>query len=188
MREEKNMSKSEEDFQASIRVLRGALSMYESGLRDAYRVIATELRKLLCDRNPLLLRVRPDFKLHKLHWTELLEGCPSLVDGMEIMMPGRLTMKSDGTSHFELMFAKSITLLDPKEWVRQPFLSPSITIWELIKSVADKEGAHSDPDYNETLVRAKIVKYVRDDSHIPAIVALGEYLANWLRDNGAISA
>ncbi len=162
--------------------------MYNSGLKDAYRVVATELRKLLCDRNPLLLRVRPDFKLHKLHWTEVLEGCPSLADGMEFMMPGQLNVSADGTYHFELMFGKSITLIEPKEWVRQPFLSPSITIWELIKSVADKEGAHSDPDFDETLVRAKMVKYVRDDSHIPAIVALGDYLTNRLRDSGAISA
>jgi len=179
------MSKSEEDFQASIRVLQGALAMYDSGTTDAYRVIATELRKLLCDKNPLLPRVRPEFMLHKLHWTELLERCPSLAVGLELIMPGELTV-SKGMYHFELMFGKSNALMKPKDWVKQPLLSPSITIWELIKSVADKEGAHSDPDYNETLVQAKMVKYVRDDSHIPSIVALGDYLVKWLRDSGKI--
>jgi hypothetical protein len=107
---------------------------------------------------------------------------------MEFMMPGQLTVKrATGTYHFELTFAGPDKLMEPREWVRQPFLSPSITIWELIKSVADKEGAHSDPDYNDTLVQAKMVKYVKDDSHIPAIVALGDYLMKWLRDSGAIS-
>jgi hypothetical protein len=182
------MSKSEEDFQASISVLRAALSMYGSGLKEGYRVVATELRKLLCDKNPLLPRVRPDFKLHKLDFTELLEECPSLADGMVFMMPGRLSVnRATGTYHFELTFGKSGKLMEPQEWVRQPFLSPSITIWELIKSVADKEGAHSDPDYNDTLVQAKIVKYVQDDSHIPAIVALGDYLMERLRKTGAIA-
>jgi hypothetical protein len=57
----------------------------------------------------------------------------------------------------------------------------------LIKSVADKESAHSDPDYNETLLQAKIVKYVEDDSHIPAIVALGDYLVKWLNDSKDLS-
>lgn len=182
------MSKSEDDFQASVRVLQGALAMYDSGLKDAYRVVATELRKLLCDKDPLLVRVRPNLKLHKLHWTEVLESCPSLAEALEVMVPGQSSISSDGTYHFELMFAKSMMLMEPEEWIRQPFFSPSITIRELIKSVADKEGAHSDPDYNETLVRAKMVKYVRDDSHIPAIVALGDYLAKWLRDSRAISA
>ena len=102
------MSKSEADFQASINVLQAALGMYEAGLKDCYRVVATELRKLLCDKNPLLPRVRPDFKLHKFHWTELLEGCPSLADGMAFMIPGRLSInRATGTYHFELMFGKS---------------------------------------------------------------------------------
>lgn len=182
------MSKSEEDFQASIHIILGALEMYDSGLKDAYRIIATELRKLLCDKNPLIPRVHPSFKLHKLHWTEVLENTPSLIDGLVVMMPGRLSVTSNGTYHFQLTFAKSATLIEPLEWVKQPLLSPSITIRELIKSVADKEGAHSDPDYNETLVQAKIVKYVQDDSHIPTIVALGDYLVRWLYDSGTITA
>jgi hypothetical protein len=182
------MTKSEDDFQASVVVLQEALRMYDSGERDAYRLIATELRKLLCDRDPLLPRVRPGLKLHKLHWTQVLEGCPSLAEGLEVMMPGQLTVSRDGTYDFELVFAQPTALVGPTEWVGQPFLSPSITVWELIKSVADKEGAHSDRDYNETLVRAKMVKYVRDDSHIPAVVALGRYLTKWLRDSGAVAA
>jgi hypothetical protein len=182
------MSKSEADFQASVGVLERALADYDSGARDAYRVIATELRKLLCDRNPLLPRVRPGLKLRKLRLTQILEGCPSLAEGVEVMVPGQLSISSDGTYDFELVFAQPITLMEPTKWARQPFLSPSITVWKLVKSVADKEGAHSDPHYDETLMRAKRVKYVRDGSHIPAIVALGRYLTKRLRDSGAVSA
>ena len=100
-------------------------------------------------------------------------------------MPGRLTISgAAGTSHFELMFAESMTLMGVKEWVKQPFFSPSTTIRDLIKSVADKESVHSDPVYNETLVRAKLVKYFRDESHIPGIVAIGDYLSQRLQDAG----
>jgi hypothetical protein len=107
---------------------------------------------------------------------------------MLLMMPGRLHSSSDGSSKFELVFAKSGEMMTVREWVNQPFLSPSITIWELVKSVADKEAAHSDPSFNETIVSAKIVKYVEKESHIPAIAAIGDYLCRWIQDSGAISA
>lgn len=183
-----SMSKSEIDFQASIKMLRSALRMYYSGKIEAYLWIAIELRKLICDKDALLPRVRPNLRLHKLHWTELLEQSPSLAESLEMMMPGRLHVSSDGVSRFELLFAKSGELLSPKDWVNQPMFSPSITIWELVKSVADKEAAHSDPEFNETLVRSKMVKYAKEESHVPAIVALGDYIYKWLYDLGSISA
>lgn len=182
------MSKSENDFQASIQILEKNLEVYYSGTKEIYRVIATELRKLLCDRNPLLSRVRPEFRMHKLHFTDLLNTMPESMKGsLDTFMPGRLTIK-EGTSKFELLFSKSDEgiLMAPEDWIKQAIISPEITIRELVKSVADKEGAHSDPEYNDTLIKAKLTKYVSDESHIPIIVAIGEYLLNWLRDNGQI--
>lgn len=180
------MTKSEEDFVASIRLLDAALELYDKGLKDAYRAVATELRKLLCDRNSLLPRVHPSCRLHKLHCTEVLESCPSLVDGLQLIMPGRLTISANGDYKFQLLFAKTRALMSITDWVQQPIFSPKITIHELIRSVADKEGVHSDPDYNETLIKAKLVKYVRDDSHIPCIIAIGKYLRAWLQDSRVI--
>lgn len=180
------MSKSEDDFGASLDVMTVSIANYRTGVAASYRVVATELRKLLCDRNPLLPRVRPSLRLHKLHWTEVLEACPSLADGLEVMMPGRLSISAHGNSHFELLFAKSGNLMAVEEWIQQPFFSPSISVRDLIKSVADKEGAHSDPDFNETLVRAKLVKYDRNESHMSAVVAMGDYLVNWIRDSGTL--
>ena len=177
------LSKSEEDFRASLRILAKAIDDYFGGFEDAYRTVATQLRMLLCDRNPLLPRVRPNLGLHKLHWTEVLEGMPSLAEKMTFMMPGDLTV-SNGSGYFELIFAKSEILLSVKDWVNQPFFSPEITVREFIRSVADKEAAHSDPDYNDTLVQAKMVKYVQQESHMPGIVAIGQYLIRWLRDAG----
>jgi hypothetical protein len=126
-------------------------------------------------------------QLHKLHWSEVLENCPSLAEGLEMMMPGKLLSRGDGTSYFELSFAKAGGMLEVKSWVEQPFINPQITIWHFIKSVADKEASHSDPEWDETLVRAKLVKYVEDESHLPCTVAIGEYLVRWLRDCGEIA-
>ena len=69
-----NISKSESDFRASLRILSKAVNDYIGGFEDAYRTVAVQLRLLLCDRNPLLPRVRPELQLHKLKWTEVLEG------------------------------------------------------------------------------------------------------------------
>ena len=131
------MSKSDDDLRASLDVMAASIGNYRTGVAASYRVVATELRKLLCDRNPLLPRVRPSLRLHKLHWTEVLKGCPSLADGLEVMMPGRLTVSANGDSHFELSFARSRELMAVEEWVQQPFFSPSISVRDVIRSVAD---------------------------------------------------
>lgn len=174
------MEKSEEDFRASIKMIRELLKLYNSGIKDSYRLISVELRKLLCDTNALLPRAIPELKLHKLHWTEVFEKTPSLKEGLVVIMPGKLTVDSNGNSNFQLSFANSESLISIKEWVAQPFLNINITIWELIKSVADKEGAHSDPGFDSTLLLAKFTKYIKDESHIPSIVAIADYTLNMI--------
>ena len=128
------MGKSEEDFAASVQLLDATLELYDKGLKDAYRAVATELRKLLCDGNSLLPRVRPNFRLYKLHWTEVLDGCPLLAEGLEVMMPGLLTVSTNGDYRFELLFAKTRALMSIGDWVQQPIFSPKVTIRELINS------------------------------------------------------
>jgi hypothetical protein len=180
------MEKTEQDFQSSIIMIRHLLELYNSGTKEAYRTISVELRKLLCDKNALLPRARPDFKLHKLHWTEVLEKTPSLREGLVMIMPGRLKIEENGNSTFQLTFTQSKSLITVKEWISQPILNVNITVWELIKSVADKEGAHSDPDYDSTLLFSKLVHYVKDESHIPTIVAIADYLIKWFDDSNLL--
>ena len=43
------MTKSEKDFEASFSVLASNIKSYYSGNKHAYRPVAVELRKLLCD-------------------------------------------------------------------------------------------------------------------------------------------
>lgn len=173
------MNKTELDFQASGKNLRKFIELYKSGSKEMYLPISVELRKLLCDKNPLLPRARPNFEMHKLHWTKLLEGMPSLREAMVMMIPGKLTFDDSGNSSFQLSFADPLILISIKEWIGQPFLNIKMTIWGFIKSVADKEGAHSDTEYDDNLLFAKGILFVEDESHIQAIVAIADYLLYW---------
>jgi len=177
------MEKTQTDFSASIKVLRHNLNGYHSGTKECYRPVSVELRKLLCDKNPLLSRAKPEIRLHKLNWTEIFEKSPSLKEGLTMIMPGRLTVKN-GTGFFELMFADSKTLMEISDWIEQPFLNIQITIREIIKSVGDKEGAHSDLSYNDTLLLAKKIKYLDNESHISGIIGIGDYLSSLLNYKG----
>ncbi len=98
-------------------------------------------------------------------------------------MPWRLESKGDWSYTFKLWFAQSQTLIPFYEWIKQPIINLNITIFELIKSVADKEGAHSDTNYNSTLEHAKLVKYITDDSHIPVIVGIWEYIVAIIKNS-----
>jgi hypothetical protein len=146
--------KTATDFLASLTVLEVNLRMFHEGVRDTYRVAATELRKLLCDGGSTLLpRVFTDVRLHKFHQTYLLEQSPSLAPGLQIGLPGRLEVKN-GRPRFSLLFARSAEQMPLDAWLKQPMLGPDLSVREFVRSIADKEGAHSDPKYNDTLARA----------------------------------
>jgi hypothetical protein len=175
------MGKTADDFRASLAILKANLGLFEEGARDVYRVIAVELRKLMCDRpRPLLLRVFREVHLHKLHLTGLLEECPSLAVGLVNYIPGRLTCDANGRAVFRLLFDKSKARLSLKEWIQQPCFNREITIHELIKSVADKEGAHADPDYNTTLRHTRQWKLIDDASHTMVVCGISRYLLDVL--------
>ena len=172
--------KTATDFLASISILEANIRLFHQGVRATYRVVATELRKLLCDgQNTLLLRVFTEIRFHKLHWTDILNRSPSLANGLQILLPGRLEFNSS-RPRFKLLFAKTKEQMPLDEWLDQPLFGPDLSVRELLRSVADKEGAHSDPKYNETLARAKLVQYCSEESHLHCIVGFGEYLLDFL--------
>jgi len=169
------------DFLATVTVLEANIGLFHGGVRDVYRVVATELRKLLCDgKSTLLPRVFVDMRLHKFHWTHILEKTPSLAEGLQILLPGHLEI-TNGKAHFRLLFAPTQEQIDLEAWLEQPLLGPDLSVRELIRSVADKEGAHADPRYNDALARAKCVRYAADESHLHCIVGIAEYLLAFMR-------
>lgn len=172
--------KREEDFVSSIKILRHSTESFKNGLQEAYRPASVELRKLLCDREPLLSIARPEFKLHKLYSTQRSENePPEMLDRASFFMPGKIVIKTNSYV-FTLNFANPLTLLSPKDWVKQPFFTKEITIWKLIKTVADKEGAHSDIRNDDTLSLLGGMKMYDDKFHMAGIITISDYLIQWI--------
>lgn len=83
-----------------------------------------------------------------------------------------------------MTFANGWIEMEIIDWLEQPFFNQAITIREVIKSVGDKEAAHSDENYNDTLTYSMNVKYYDKDSSAAGIIGLGDYVAEILKRNG----
>ncbi|MBI2019874.1 hypothetical protein HYS94_00425 [Candidatus Daviesbacteria bacterium] len=175
--------KQREDLIKSFRLLDFYLNHFEKGKVELYLPMATELNKLLCDSNtPLVVLVIGDVKLPRLYFTKLLQEMPSLLDGLEHFMPGKLSFTKRGVPIFNLVFSQEVELIDIKDWLNQIFFKEGITIRELIKSVRDKEAAHSDPDYNEVLKNTREWLYGNEASHILGIYGISRLLFDVFKD------
>ena len=108
----------------ALRLIRGAVEQYHAGVYPSYRLVAAQLRLLLCDTNrvhnrltdvSLLPRARPRVRLHPL-------------------LAGRLELDRQ---------AEKLSL---KEWLSQPVPAyPALTLRELIRAVSELDGgAHVD--------------------------------------------
>lgn len=170
--------KNKSDLENSFELLAFYIKHYEEGRTNLYLPMAVELRKLLCEKDPapLITRVIPNFNLYKLNTTKIFEQTPSLLVGLENIMPGRLENLENGITNFSLGFAKEKELMSIDNWVDQYFFNENITIRELIKSVADKEATHSDKNYNNTLLHCKNWSFNDTNCHILGIYAISKYL------------
>lgn len=170
------MNKEENDIVASIEILRANIEMFHRGKRELYRVIAVELRKLLCDgQQSLLPRVVPELQLHP-----VIENPAVLPRGFQgklvFEIPSTMNFDGKGGSRVEAIFDESKQSIKLDAWLNQMLFTEKITIREFIRSVSDKESVHSDPDYNDTLKFSKSVKIAGEDLHKQHIIAIGEYI------------
>jgi hypothetical protein len=173
--------KNKKDFNNSIALLKTHLQSFEEGNTLMYLPMAVELRKLLCEKNPspLITRIIPHLKLYKLHSTELFKNNPSLLDKLVNFMPGRLDMTGNGKlPRFTLSFSRDRELMGLDEWLDQMLFKENITIRELIKSVADKEAAHADVEYNGTLVYCNTWSYNDVGCHIYGIYGIARFVSD----------
>lgn len=170
--------KQEEDFKNSILLLKSYLDSYEAGNALMYLPMAVELRKLMCEKQdkPLMEQVIPDIELHKLHSTELFGNHPSLLVGLQNFMPGSLSFSEHKLPTFNLLFSKKQERMKLEPWVDQMFFKEGISIRELIKSVADKESAHADKNYNDTLLHCKNWIFNDTECHILGIYGLAKFI------------
>jgi hypothetical protein len=184
-----NMRKALDDLKDSVNNLEGNIQSFHNGNISAYRVIAVQLRILLCDRNKgcdnsLIPRVFSNVRLHPLFGSMTKEEDEewkkrfghSLSEGLVFQMPAIIEFDGKGGSKIIKLFDERREPIPLQGWLDQDLFSKEISIRELIKSVANKLGAHSDPGYNQTLEFTKSVKLVDEDIHIKFIVGIGEYI------------
>ncbi len=164
------------DFMAARDVLKANIEMFHGGTRELYRVIASELRKLTCDgKSTLLTRMFHDLRLHPVRGS--LNKMPAhLRENIILHIPSAMHFDGKGGCKITSLFDQRAEPLAIRDWLDQPLFSKDVTIEKLIRSVADKKSAHSDPKYNETLLFAKSVKLIDEDMHKQHIVAIGEYV------------
>lgn len=173
-----NRQKAWNDFVAILENTEDAIKLYRSGRKNQYRQVAINLNTLLCDGEvPLLIRIFPKAVFHPLNGltVKLSKKNPSLFNSLIFSPPGTIRSDGKGGAKIENLFYKG-ELLPLKEWLEQPLASKHITIREFIKSIADKEGKHSDPTYGLVLDKVKIVSLASVQFHPELIVTLGEYV------------
>ena len=168
-----DLLKSIRDLKASREILKGNLELFDKGNKSAYRVISVELRKLLCDgKNSLVVRLFPTAALHP----HLSYRPGEDLTRLQFQLVGEWYFDGKGGASLERIFNQTVQPLALQEWLEQPFISGTITLKDFIRSVADKEGAHSDKVYNSTLNLARQVKIAREDIVSNLIVGIGRYL------------
>lgn len=167
-----NQEKVLKDLFATRDILATSIEVYHEGQEAFYRTIAVQLRILLADKgNSLIPRLFPHFSLHP------LRGDQKKIDEHTVFyMPSRLNFDGKGGVNVEELFDESKGTIFLDQWLDQRLFNLNITIRELIKSVADKEGAHSDPEYNSTLNLTKKVMVANTPSDSLHVVAIGEYV------------
>jgi len=184
------MHKALDDLKHSINILEANIRLFDDGNISSYRVVAVQLRLLLCDgKNSLIPRVFSSVKLHPI-WGSITKEQDeewkkkfghSFKDGLVFQMPAMVSFDGKGGSRIQKLFDESREPIGMEEWLDQDLFNERITIRQLIKSVANKESAHSDRDYDDTLRFTKSVKLVDQDIHIKFIVAIGAYILKLLK-------
>ena len=143
---ERRRFKAKRDFLASRAILRANIKLFDEGCGEVYRVVAVELRKLLCDgKASLLPRLFPGMRLHP---AQLYRPNEDLT-GLAFQFPVDMYFDGSGGVKVDEVFDKRRLPIPLDEWIHQPFLSRKITLHEFIRSVADKESAHADEDFTK---------------------------------------
>jgi hypothetical protein len=184
------VNKSIDDLKHSINILEANIKLFQEGNISVYRVIAVQLYLLLCDKNNALIpRIFRKVRLHPI-WGSFTkeqeeefkkETGHSIKEGLAFQMPAMVRFDGKGGSKIETLFDERREPIKLEEWLNQDLFSPNITIRELIKSVRDKESAHSDKHYDDTLKFTKSVKLVDQDIHVKFIAAIGEYILKMIK-------
>jgi len=190
------------DLKSSHENLKDSIDLFHKGRRNQYQNVASILRKLICDiseksfnqgkSNPSLLpKLKEEIKLPKIGENISTHNDKNDLTRDEILkysiyLPGMTQTSADGKSKIIQLFQENSDMLDLNSWLNQIVMIVNdevITIYQLIKSIADKESVHADDEYNTTIKSSKQYISGDDESRAIYIIAIGELILKYL-DNG----
>ncbi len=120
-------------------------------------------------------RLFPDFRLRP------LSGNQNRIDEHTVLyIPGQVSFDGRGGGSLSWLFNESAPSLSLDEWLQQKLFDFTTTIKDFLRSVADKEGAHSDKSFNTVLRKTKSVVLSDDALASKAILAIGRYVVKTL--------
>jgi len=183
--------KLNQDYEYSLKLIEDCLTQIIDGKYWYIKTLSTELYTLLIDRGnkkgPLILEILPDFKLHPVFGSISENGRPSPIDEIwkvlgptGMIYPGKVSFKN-GKATPKWMFDIRQPAIPLEDWLQQPLLSHEITIYQLIRSVRNKIGAHSDVKYDSTLSRTRFFKIVDYEIDLLGLLSVAEHLQNMVR-------
>jgi hypothetical protein len=149
-----------------------------------YRVVATQLGILLCDRDALIPRLFPNARFHRLIVrprykmdTKKKIGKDKYRYTLNFHIPGLIDLRHNRIKVLTI-FNETIKPIKFRYWIDQPLFSKDFTLRDFIKLVRNKEGAHSDPKTPSKLKFTKKVFIDDDDIAKIYIIKIGEYVLN----------
>jgi hypothetical protein len=171
----------------SINLIRINIDLFDAGNHTCYKVIAGQLRLLLCDTsrnkdNSLLKRVFDNPKFHPFWQCEEKDEIERDGGRLIFFLPGEL---SSNSSQITNICDRDKEPIELDQWLELMVFDSSITLRGLIKSVAEKDGgAHLDTTLDETLRKTFSTTICDESSHVRFLVDISRYLVeeidNWL--------
>lgn len=177
-----NERKLLEDFEASLHCLTDNVDLFDRGRVHAYRSVSVELRKLIADadlKECLAYKILGDFELNQSRTARMIERSPGLANGLQVSIYGPITISGTGVK-MSPDFAAGGKRIPLSIWRREPFLAADISVYQLVRSVADKEAAHADDEYDAILKRLARIRLGDEVARAHIVVSVGRYLLSEL--------
>ena len=182
--------KARENYERCLEIIDDCSKLVYQGKINHWVNIAVQLYIMLIDRGnskgPLVELFHPGITLHPiLGYQPQKDDSPltnlDIILGPDsVRYPGKLRRK-ENRFYPVYVFDQRADPLSREEWLDQPYLSGRVTIRNLLKSVRNKEGAHSDRNYDDTLVKTRSFMIVDIPIDVIGIASIGEYVAQRIR-------
>jgi hypothetical protein len=130
---------------------------------------------------PLIEIIHPGITFHPIIGSpetarkRALDELHNILGPDSIIYPGKISFRA-GKFDPIYMFDIQAEPIPRNAWLNQPYISGNVTIKELLTSVRNKEGAHSDPYYNDTLQKTRFFKIAGHSIDVLGIASIAEYV------------